>query len=355
VILQRYVLRESLLSSILSLLVFLGVIQALFLADLLGDAARGELPTASVVILMLLRLPEAVLMVGPLALMVGLLLTLGRLGENNELAIVRSGGAGYLRFLAPVLGLVLAWSAALLSVSGWLAPMAVERTTQLMADAARHALVAGLQPGQFDSMDQGRLTLYVGSVDKDTGELTDVFVQYDAPGAPEILTAARGRLWTRAEDESRFLSLFDGHQLRHPGKLGDASLREMSFARNDILLPMPRIDAGIEGELNRTLPELWPPATPVERREWHWRWAAPIAAVLLGMLAVPLSRRGPRGGRFGALVLALGLYLFYSNGIHAGLILMEQRASMSGPALWPLHGALAGLTGWLLWRYWRRW
>lgn len=354
-ILQRYLLRESLWSSSLSLLVFLGVIQALFLAELLGDAARGELPTASVLLLVLLRLPEAVMMVGPLALMVGLLLALGRLSEQNELVILRSAGAGFMRCLAPVIALALVWSAALLSVSGWMAPLALERTTGLMADAARHALVAGLQPGQFDSMDQGRLTLYVGSVDSDTGELTDVFVQYNAPGAPEILTAARGLLWTRAEDDGRYLTLFDGHQLRHPGQLGDSSLREMSFARNDIRLPMPRVDAGMEGELSRTLPDLWPPSTPVERREWHWRWASPIAALLLGLLAVPLAQRGPRAARFGSLVLALGLYLFYSNGIHAGLILMEQRGSMAGPALWPLHGGLAVLTVWLLWRHWRRW
>ena len=354
-ILQRYLLRESLWSSGLSLLVFLGVIQALFLAELLGDAARGQLPTASVLVLVVLRLPEAVLLVGPLALMVGLLLALGRLAEHSELVIVRAGGAAFARFLVPIAGLALAWSAALLGISGWLAPMAVERTAGLMADAARHALVAGLQPGQFDSMDQGRLTLYVGSVDNESGELSDVFVHYNAPQYPEVLTAARGRLWTRSEDDRRYLSLFDGHQLRHPDPLGDGNLREMSFARNDIRLPMPRIDAGIEGELIRTLPQLWPPATPVERREWHWRWAAPIAAVLLGLLAVPLSQKGPRASRFGSLVLALGVYLFYSNGIHAGLILMEQRGSMAGLALWPLHGGVAVVTGWLLWRHWRRW
>jgi lipopolysaccharide export system permease protein len=59
-------------------------------------------------------------------------------------------------------GLAVAWAGGLLLVAGWLAPMALERTGGLMADAARHALVAGLQPGQFESMDQGRLTIYVG-------------------------------------------------------------------------------------------------------------------------------------------------------------------------------------------------
>jgi lipopolysaccharide export system permease protein len=62
---------------------------------------------------------------------------------------------------------------------------------------------------------------------------------------------------------------------------------------------------------------------------------------MLALLAVPLSQRLPRQGRFGSLVLALVIYLFYSNAIHAGLILMEQRGVSSGPGLWPVHLLLA--------------
>jgi len=41
-------------------------------------------------------------------------------------------------------------------------------------------------------------------------------------------------------------------------------------------------DAGTEGELNRTLPELWPPATPVERPAWSSS-ASASTSVPIGM------------------------------------------------------------------------
>lgn len=354
-ILQRYLLKEGLTASILSLLVFLGVILALFLAELLGDAAQGQLPTASVLALLLLRMPEATLLVGPLALMTGLLLALGRLNEQSEMVVIRAGGAGWARSLAPFLLLASLWSAGLLLIAGWLAPMALERTAGLMADAARHALVAGLQPGQFESLDQGRLTIYVGAVDRSDGSLSDVFVQHDDGDQQEVLTAAYGRLWADPDDDARYLSLIDGHQVRHATGLSDGSLREIHFARNDIRLPTPTLTSGSEGELAQTLPELWPPDSPAGHREWHWRLAAPLAAMILALLAVPLSQRLPRQGRFGSLVVALLIYLLYSNAIHAGLIMMEQRGVVGGPGLWPLHGLVAAMACWLLLRQWRRW
>jgi lipopolysaccharide export system permease protein len=354
-ILQRYLLREGLSASVLSLLVFLGVILALFLAELLGEAAQGQLPAASVLVLLLLRLPEATLLVGPLALMTGLLLALGRLNEQSEMLVLRSGGAGWAQCLVPLAGLAVAWAGGLLLVAGWLAPMALERTGGLMADAARHALVAGLQPGQFESLDQGRLTIYVGAVDRSDGSLSDVFVQHDDGDHQEVLTAAHGRLWANPEDDARYLSLIDGYQVRHRSGLADGELREIRFARNDIRLPVPTVSGGSEGELIQTLPALWPPETAAAYREWHWRLAAPTAALILALLAVPLSQRLPRQGRFGSLVLALVIYLFYSNAIHAGLIFMEQRGVTSGPGLWPLHLLLAVIAAALLMRQWRHW
>ncbi len=354
-ILQRYLLREATTASILSLLVFVGVMLALFLAELLGDAAQGQLPSASVLLLLALRLPEAMLLVGPLALMVGLLMALGRLGESSETVVMRSSGTGFGRALTPILILVIAWSLGLLAVSGWLAPVAVERTNALMADAARHALVAGIQSGQFDSMDGGRLTLYVGEVDRDSGDLREVFVHYLEQTEAEMLTANRGRLWIDPADQLPYLTLYDGYQIRHDVRFESAERREMVFARNDIRLPVPEAAIGSEGEIAAVLTDLWPPGTPARFREWHWRLASPVAALLLGLLAMPLAQRPPRQGRFGLIVLALGLYLFYTNAIHAGLIFIERRELALGPGLWPLHALIGVFMGSLLARQWRRW
>ncbi len=353
-ILQRYILRQGLLASVLSLVVFLGVVSALFLAELLGEAAQGDLPGGSVLLMLALRLPEAIMLVGPLALLTGLLMTLGRLQEESEMVVMRSGGLAYRKLLRPVASVALLWAGGLLIVSGWLSPLAVERSATLLADAARNAMVAGLRPGQFDRLNQGRTTIYVGGIDRRSDELSDIFIQHMEDGTTQVLTASSGRLWLPGEDEDRYLLLTDGHQVSHFSEPLEGGIREMSFARNELKLPAPE-DASVESEAGYLLPELWPAGTPSERREWHWRLAAPLAGILLGLLALPLSSRKPRQGRHGSVIAALFLYLVYSNAIHGGLILMEQHEVMRGPGLWPVHGALLLLVLGLFWRHWRAW
>ena len=353
-ILQRYILRQGLAASILSLLVFLGVTVALFLAELVGDAAQGQLPGSSVVLMLAFRMPEAVMLVGPLALLTGLLLSFGRLQEDSETVILRSSGLDFRRMLLPVFVLSALWSGGLLFISGWLAPQAVERTAVLMEDAARHAMVAGVRPGQFGRMDRGRITIYVGGVERDGERLRDVFIQHMDGQVAEVLSAREGRVWTSEEDGTRYLTLTDGYQIQHALPPAQGGVREMRFARNDLRLPAPELTIP-ETVAGLTLPGLWNPDNPDERREWHWRLAAPAAALLLGMLALPLSSRLPRQGRFGNIVMALVLYLLYSNAIHAGLIVMEQQGVMRGPGLWPVHGVLAALLAVMCWRQWRSW
>lgn len=354
-ILHRYLLREGLAASVMTLLVLLGVVAALFLAELLAEAAQGQLPGASVLLLLLLRMPEAVMMVAPLALLTGMLLALGRLHEQSEMTVIRSAGLGFAACFRALGLLVVGWALLLLLVSGWLAPLAVERTGSLMAEAARQAIIGGLQPGRFEHFDRGGLTVYVGAVDGADGRLQNILIQHDDPDEPEVLSAAAGRIWLDAADGSRYLSLLSGYQVRHGPDPAAGAVREMRFARNDIRLPPPDLGDFAQPEMATPLPQLWPPASPAERREWHWRLAPPLAALILGTLAVPLAYRSPRQGRWSSVVMALGLYLVYSNAVQAGLVMMEQRAADSGPGLWPIHAVLLFAVAWL-WLYrQRRW
>lgn len=338
--LQRYILRESLTASVMSLAVFLGVISALFLAELLGEAAQGQLPGGLVLLVLLLRLPDALMMVGPLALLTGLLLALGRLHEQSEMTVMRSAGFGFAQCFAPVVLLAALWSAGLLLVAGWLTPYALDRSSQVMSEAARQAVLAGLQPGQFQRFDHGRLTVFVGGIDERDGGLLNLFIQHADPDQPELITAASGRLWVDPQDGSRYLSLIDGRQIQHGADPHSGPLRELEFARNDIRLPRLEDATLMSAEITASLPALLKPESAAERRELQWRLAPALASLVLAVLAVPLAYRAPRQGRWTSLIVALALYLVYSNAIQAGLVLMEQRAAMAGPGLWLVHGVL---------------
>ena len=52
---------------------------------------------------------------------------------------------------------------------------------------------------------------------------------------------------------------------------------------------------------------------PAYRAELMWRLSVPISAVVLALLAIPLSFVNPRAGRSANLLLALFTYLLYNN------------------------------------------
>jgi len=352
VILPRYLYRQAFTMAALTLVVLLAVVVSLFLAELLSQAAQGQVLGRSVWLLLVLRLPEAVLMVAPLALLVGVLLALGQASEASEVTVARASGVSYGACFRPLVGLALGWSLMVFGISGWVSPWAIQKTDRLMAQGAQQALMASLQPGQFRRFDQGRITVYVASANPSTGQLADVFLQHTQPDVEEVVSAPDGRLWQDETDQSRYLSLQKGHQIR---RSGNGESMRLSFEENDVRLPAPGAQGVGSSEMALSFAALTPASTPLERREWHWRLASPMATLLLGLLAIPLSWRAPRSGRFGSVVVAMVVYLFYSNWVHLGLVWMEDANSLTGLGLWPIHATLAGLVAVLwVWR-WLKW
>jgi lipopolysaccharide export system permease protein len=47
--------------------------------------------------------------------------------------------------------------------------------------------------------------------------------------------------------------------------------------------------------------------------ELQWRISTPLSALLLALLAVPLSKTNPRAGRFGRLFVGIMLVVIYNN------------------------------------------
>ena len=350
-ILSRYLNRQAWVTSLMTLAVLLAVVSALFLAELLSQAAQGQLPAVAVLGLLVLRLPEAMLMVAPLALLVGVLFALGQAHESGEITIARASGMGFGDCFKPLLGLACVWAGVVLVVSGWVLPWTIAQTDRVLEQSAGEMLASSLQPGQFDRLNQGRMTVYVARVDDNASSLSDVFVQHSASGVEEMIAAPKGQLRLDPIDGRRYLSLSNGHQLRQDG---DGWMR-LEFANNDIRLPPPTARPNQNPEMMAPLPELLSPTNAVEQREWHWRLASPVGTLLLGLLAIPLAWRVPRAGRFGSVVVALMVYLIYSNGVHVGLVWMEQSNQVRGLGLWPIHGALAmAVLALGAWR-WRQW
>ena len=79
---------------------------------------------------------------------------------------------------------------------------------------------------------------------------------------------------------------------------------------------------------------------PAHVAELHWRVALPIAVIIMGLFAIPLSFANPRSGRSWNLMLAVLVYALYSNLLSIFQAWTAQSKIPEWLGLWPVHGAM---------------
>lgn len=352
--LAGYIRRQALGVCLMTLAVLMAVSVALFLAEMLGDLADGELLVSTLAELLILRLPEALLLTAPLALVIGLLMSLGELAQGEEFSVMRSAGLAPGRLMGVVLTLALTWSAGLLLISGWVAPFAEQRSARIAERMADDLLLASIRPGQFQTLGGGKLTVYVRSANLDAGRLQGLFVHFLNGDQVEVIAARSGRIFKRPETRERVLSLRDGVHLGHAAEAPGLPMRRIDFRRNDIQLPLAGNDAPDDPLRRAYLPELLTGSSPAAGQELQRRLMPSIICAVLALFVMPITLSGGRGKRFGTVLVAVAVYLLYSN--TANLLLVRQpgdSGALSG--LWPLHAAALALAMVPAAYWWRRW
>src|ERR687890_142130 len=83
-IIDRYVIREIIPPFLLALLVFTFILIIPFIIDLAETMIAKGVPTATIVQLAVMLLPHALALTIPMALLVGLLVALGRLSSDRQ-------------------------------------------------------------------------------------------------------------------------------------------------------------------------------------------------------------------------------------------------------------------------------
>lgn len=342
--LDRY-LGSELTRSVLATLVVLGMVSlgGLF-ADLLGEMASGKVPPPLLLSQLGLRMIRYLPMILPLALLLGFMLAFGRLYRDSEMFVLAAVGIGPRRLLKPVLLVALPAIAAIALSSLWLGPWADRVAREMVAEANKNLLVAGLEPGRFTVMANGGVA-YADSMSPDGTRLERVFVYRERGGRMDVATARAGELYR--DQGARVLALKDGFRVEGP--LGGAALdyRLMRYQRNE--MGLPAADDARPGDAPAFKPTLalLGDGSRAAQAELHWRLAPPVLAFAFVLLAVPLSRSSPRQARYGAMLLA---FLAYLVGIFLMMLGTQWLAEGKLPAaagLWWLLLPMLGLGSWL--------
>ncbi len=305
--LQRYLLSEAGKSTLILLGLLLTLAISALLADALAQVARGRISPQQLFAVMGLNTLEALRELLPLSLFLGVVLALTRLAQEHELMVMQGSGMSPWQMLGALQWLAWPLFLSLLLVGLWLAPWADRVSDRLVLEASRKMGLAMVQPGRFRTLPGG--VLYIGAEGEDERSFRDAWIYMQKEGVDTLITARHGR-----EQEVAGLKvvlLQDGWHLE--GVAEGQRWRQMHFRNNRLIFPQEKTDAKPTELNNLPLRALWARNDLAAKAELRARFGPAWSIWALLLLAMPLSRLGPRQGRHGRIALALLVYVLYVN------------------------------------------
>ncbi|TDB28614.1 LPS export ABC transporter permease LptF [Stenotrophomonas sp. ATCM1_4] len=345
--LDRYLLSDFLQSFLATLIVLLVVSVGGVLVDILGRIADGRMPAGLLLSQLGLQFVVYLPIIVPLALMLGLALAIARLYRDSEMAVLTGVGVGPRRLLKPILLLVAPVVALVALCSVWLGPWADRTSEQMIEDASRSVVVAGLEPGKFTQVSGGGI-IYLSSLNEDGTRMGKVFMQRTRDGRIDVVSAKQGSMFFEGERQ-RFLRLEDGYRVEGPEN-GALDYRLMRYASNEIALPDRDETRDKDDPEMMTTGQLLADPRPEAKAQLHWRITPPLLALAFALLTLPLARSAPRQQRYGRIMMA---FLAYMVGVQLSILGRQWLAKGDIPAglgMWWLTVPLLALALWLYFR-----
>lgn len=344
-VIDRYLNREILLAWLGVTGTLLLIIMSHRFAGYLGDAASGDIPPEAVGSLVALSAVNYLVILIPVGFFLAILLALGRLYRDSEMAALMAVGVGPLQLYRGMSWLALPMVVLVAWLSLWVAPQAAEAANRVQDRAEQEARLGVFEPGAFRLLEDAEGVFYAANR---SGEwLQEVFIQGEEEGEQVVIRADRARVERR--DGERYLVLEDG--LRYELIPGEAEMQRTRFERHGIRLPTDPDSAPAEDRETRSTAALMVSQDPADQAQLHWRLAMPAGTLVLALLAVPLARSSPREGRYARLFAGILVYLVYSNLLTAGQVWLESGRMPTAAGLWWVHGLFLGLTLLLLARH----
>lgn len=346
-IFQRTLLREFANTGAVVFVVLLMITVTTQTIRMLGLAAQGTIPTEGVLILLGLAALRYLPVLLSLTLFISVLATLTRSYRDSEMVVWFSSGRSLLAWVRPVLlfGGPLVVLIALLSFG--LSPWAVRK-----AEVFRHQMenrddVSAISPGVFKESKSTDRVFFVEKLADNLTSVANIFVHGSQSGRTGVMVASRGMAETRANGD-RFLVLVNGR--RYEGTPGTAEYRIVEFDRYAVRIEAKEATAYLPSASSVSSLELVRDRSPQNLGELVWRAGLPASALILSLLAVPLSFVNPRAGRSVNLLVAVFLYMTYSNLLSVMQSWVAQGRLPFAIGLALVHVAMAAVCAWLLWR-----
>lgn len=296
--------------------------------------------------------PSISLISVPMAILIAIFLTYGRMANDNEITIMKGSGMGFFSISRAALILSITGFSVLLFISLHLSPISMHLFRQTMYEVITKKASLAFEEETFSKVFKNTVIYVKKMPTKTTFKGIFVFRETDSPVRERVVIVAEdGSIASNPEEGMVKLSMHNG--LIHTFSREKSS--KITFSKYDFVLT-----SGAEttkdtrpGEIGTM--ELW----EGRKRDVLWaielnrRFAIPFACLIFGFLGPALSSRMGKVGRLGGFALSLSFLIFYYILLIIGEVLVKAHKV---PAFWGswmpnmTFGAIASLFFYIAYR-----
>jgi lipopolysaccharide export system permease protein len=319
--------------------------------------SQENLPLLIAIEYFLWEMPAYLLLVVPMAMLFGTLLSMGRLSGESEITALKAGGISLVRMFVPLAAVGLAVSFVSLVVQEELVPLANDRAAYLRESAIEHLSPAASNLSAVtDLPGGGKQVTIAGGLDAVTETLLNVTVlRYDArQNLDEMIVSERARYepptWTFQNARTYQFSAGDvSGTLVSPALTVDIGERPNEIAKRSLQANDPENLSRSEIKTALETATLSGPQRRLFTATYAAKLARPFSAFVFVLFGFPLGMRRIRGG--GAALgfgLALSIVFVYYVITTIALSLGSLALPLAGIAAWTPNALFSLIGLWLL-------
>lgn len=339
-IIHRSIVKELLFSFLLSLLFLnftLMMEKLLRLSRILSGVGASLLDIARIIILLQ---PQLLILTIPMAMLLAVLLTYGRMNADSELVVLRGSGLSFRGIARPVVYLGAACFTAALAMSFYLGPKGSAAMRQGLVEILTRRAPMTIEEGIFNTAFKDIVILVREKPSAD--RLSGIFIVDERNKAEQKVIVAEGGRLTPEGDTLGF-SLEGGRIYITK----EHALTEIAFRTYHFTLT-PSVESSDKKSSELTPLELLSARTESPEKagayllEFHRRLSMPALCLVLILLGPALSLMAGRSGRLGGLTVGLGVFVAYYTLLLYGENLARTGALPYAAGAWLSFVVLAG-------------
>lgn len=313
-IFKRYVLKEFTIPFLMGVFGMTVILMSDLLFELMDYLVSRRTPLDVTLKLIWYKLPEIILLTLPVAVLLAVFMSIGRLVKDSEMTVMRTAGISFFSLVLPLIILGVIISGFAFFLGDYIVPTANAGFEEVIRKVIFQDNLPQVEEDVFFK-GTGNYYFYVRYVDRTNGIMKDVLVyQTNYTGVPELISAKE------ASYEEKTLILRDGVSRDFDEAGFVTSEKKFGEVSINIGQDLETIFGVQKGTSEMTRKELAEQIAIFSRSganvnelivDYHRKISIPLVSLVFVLLGAPLSIKFGKGGTFLGVGLAIGIALLY--------------------------------------------